>query len=152
MTGQEYAFSLTAGLWLNDKSSISLLIHLRKELLVVGWQVIRLREKVVIVRKHGLQSHQVATEHVFLGKIVDSRQMVSSLVGLHMLQKLHCDRAVEPGDVELGVFSLRQVVLKVKLSDFLDHVVVRVLGKHDHALLAPCDFLRVELILIVLVT
>ena len=94
----------------------------------------------------------MAAKHVFLGQVVDAWQMVGSLVGLHSLQKLHRYGAVEPGDIPLAVFTLCQVVLKVELGNFLDHIIVGMLCKHDHALLPPRYLLGIELILLVLVT
>lgn len=79
----------------------------------------------------------MATQHVFLCQIVDARQMISALIWLHALQKLNSNRAVRPCDVPLTVLSFGQMIFKVKLCRFLDYIVVRVLGVHDHALCSP---------------
>ena len=88
-------------------------------------------------------------KHVFLGQIVDAWQMISPLVRLHPLQKLHSDWAVEPAYVPLPILSLRQVVLEVELCHLLNHVIVRVLRVHGQTLCFPLDLVRVKLVLIV---
>ena len=72
--------------------------------------------------------------------------MISTLVRLHSLQKLHRNWAIKPGDVPLTILSLRQMVLKVKFGCFLNDIVVRVLGVHDQALCFPRYILRIQLV------
>ena len=70
-------------------------------------------------------------EHVLFSQVVDAREVISPLVGLHPLEHLDCDGPIEPCDVPLRVLSLRQVVLEVELGDLLDHIVVRVVRIHS---------------------
>ena len=44
------------------------------------------------------------------------------------------------------------MVLKVELCNLLDHIVVSMFSEHDHALLPPRNLLRIQLILVILVT
>lgn len=95
----------------------------------------------------------MASKHVFLGQIVDSREVVRSLVWLHALQIFNRYWPVEPTDIKWGVLPLGQMELKVELRYFFDHVVVSVSCVHNKAIVAVSNLLWVLLtLLIVFVT
>ena len=72
-------------------------------------------------------------EHILLRQVIDAREVISSLIRVHSLQKPDRDGSIVPGDVPLRVLSLCQMVFESELGDFLDHVIVSVQSKHYHA-------------------
>ena len=66
VTRQENALTLTASFRLDYKSLISFVTNLVEKFLKVGRQIESWREKIVVIRKDGLEAHEVSTKHVFL--------------------------------------------------------------------------------------
>ena len=64
---EEDALTLTASFRFDNEGSISFLVHLASKLLEVSRQHIGIREEVIIVWEDILHSHQVTSEHIFLG-------------------------------------------------------------------------------------
>ena len=93
------------------------------------------------------------SKHVFLCQVVNTWKVICSLVLLHALEKPYSNGTIVPGNVPLAMLALGQMVLKCKLGDFFDHIVVGVHGEHDHAVSSVCDLLSTQLpILIIFVT
>lgn len=101
-------------------------------------QHVGLREEIVLAREAFLHPHQVASQHILLGQVVNTRQMVASLPRFHFLQNPNGYGTVPPGEVPLifllifrmvlpfthYVSFLGQVEVQLKLGDLLNDIVV----------------------------
>ena len=81
----------------------------------------------------------MAAKHVFLSQIVNAREVIGSLIGLHALEHFNGDGCVVPSYVPLAVLALGQMVFEVELGDFFDNIVVRVPRIHDQSIGPCCD-------------
>ena len=89
-------------------------------------------------------------EHILLRQVIDAREVISSLIRVHSLQKPDRDGSIVPGDVPLRVLSLRQMVFESELGDLLDNIVVRMISVHHQSIRLVGDILRVQLTLFLL--
>ena len=87
ITSQKDAFALATSLRFNDESFVSFPINLTLKFFLILRQDESFRKKTVVIREDGLKFHEMPTKHVFLSQIVNTWNMVDSLVSFHSLQK-----------------------------------------------------------------
>lgn len=129
--GQVDALSLTRVIRLHDEGSLLvwvLLEHLTDifdKVLVVMGEHVSGWEKVVLLRHPSLHLHQMATQHVLFGDVVNTWEVVDSLPWLQLFQDLiELGRAIGPTDVPVALFPLREMPLLMDLTDFLNDNVL----------------------------
>ena len=81
---QENTLTLTTCLRLDDKCLCLLVVELNLEVLRVLWEQPCFGEKVEIRGANLFHGHQVFGEQVLSGKRIHAREMISTLVHLHL--------------------------------------------------------------------
>ena len=102
---KEYPLTLTAGLGFDYKRLRLLVIELNLEVFRVLWKDPCWWKEVIVLGAASLHGLQVPSQQVLPRERVHTREVVYSLVGLHLEEKLGVDRTVEPVDVPVRVVS-----------------------------------------------
>lgn len=88
VAGQKYTLSLARRFRLDDERLVSLVTHHGHKLFKIVGKHERLREKIEIGRELFLHAHEVLSQHILLGEVVNARDMVASLPGRHLRKHL----------------------------------------------------------------
>ncbi len=125
---QEYPLTLTARLRFHYKCLRFLVIELEFEIFGIlgedpsGW------EEIVVIRAFPLHRLEVTCEKVLSRQSVHAREVIHSLVRLHLEEELGIDCGVQPVHVPVGVVSFGPRDLIVEgLCHIPQHIILRIL-------------------------
>ena len=125
---EEDAFPLATRLRLHNKCFCFFVIELQLEIFSVLWEDPGRREKVIIVRALSLHGLKVSGEQIFPCQCMHTREVIYSLIWLHLKEELGVNCGIKPVDVPVRVVCFRPGYLVVDdLSDIPQHIILRVL-------------------------
>ena len=111
ITCNEDTFTLAGVFGFDDESPCVLFGRsFMNEIFIIVRHHICERKEIILIWKKFTHSHQMATKHVLSSEIIDSWDLINSLVKFHVLKELNINSSIKPCYVPIGFFLTSKMV------------------------------------------